>query len=141
VSVDPEEVYLESEKATYLKEVESERLSMETVKALAHELAAAAVPLWGWGDGEGGWVREIIAEAFDDAGLSRSTTVTSTRKPLSAKVRRIVFERDGYRCRRCGGWLDLHVDHIVPVARGGTDDLENLQTLCRDCNIKKGIGP
>lgn len=60
------------------------------------------------------------------------------RRPLPAAVRVAVFERDAYRCRRCGGWTDLTADHVIPVAAGGTDDLDNLQTLCRPCNSRKG---
>ena len=32
---------------------------------------------------------------------------------------------------------DPHIDHIVPLARGGTNDLVNLQLLCAECNQKK----
>jgi len=38
-------------------------------------------------------------------------------------------------------WQDdvkLHVDHIVPVSRGGKSVMGNLQTLCEDCNCGKG---
>ena len=51
-----------------------------------------------------------------------------------------MFKRDGYRCRECGASKDetsLEIDHIVPVARGGTNDIDNLQTLCRECNRMK----
>lgn len=54
-------------------------------------------------------------------------------------VSRQVFERDKYRCVACGTWKDLSVDHIIPRSKGGTNDPENLQTLCRTCNSRKGI--
>lgn len=60
-----------------------------------------------------------------------------TRKPISAKLRREVFEADAYRCVECDSYEHLQVDHIHPVSRGGTNDRENLQTLCRTCNIRK----
>jgi 5-methylcytosine-specific restriction endonuclease McrA len=42
-------------------------------------------------------------------------------------------------CASCGAREDLTVDHIVPLSRGGSSDLSNLQTLCRTCNgIKSG---
>ena len=49
-----------------------------------------------------------------------------------------VFERDSYTCQMCGksiyeGAL-LCIDHIVPWSLGGTNDLDNLQTLCVECN-------
>lgn len=48
-----------------------------------------------------------------------------------------VFERDENVCRYCGSTARLEIDHIIPLARGGTNDLDNLQILCRHCNAKK----
>ena len=62
------------------------------------------------------------------------------RENIPRQLRHQVFQRDGYRCRECGASNDetvLEIDHIVPVARGGTNDIENLQTLCRECNRMK----
>jgi hypothetical protein len=62
------------------------------------------------------------------------------RRPLSKQVRVQVLARDNYRCKMCGCTKDevqLEVDHIIPVADGGTDELDNLATLCRDCNRGK----
>jgi hypothetical protein len=55
-----------------------------------------------------------------------------------AKHKWTVFKRDGFKCVMCGYDEDLEVDHITPFSKGGTDDLENLQTLCKTCNIRKG---
>ena len=54
------------------------------------------------------------------------------------KISKIVFERDSYTCRYCSqiGNL-LEVDHIVPLSKGGNNDLENLTTSCRKCNRQK----
>jgi hypothetical protein len=64
------------------------------------------------------------------------------RARITPKVRYDVFERDGHRCCSCGarvgGGVALHVDHIVPVSRGGLSELDNLQTLCSSCNFGKG---
>lgn len=56
---------------------------------------------------------------------------------LSKAQRRALYERDGYRCVRCGSTDDLTADHIIPVSKGGTKDLDNLQTLCGACNFVK----
>ena len=48
-----------------------------------------------------------------------------------------VFARDNYKCVRCGSGEKLTVDHVVPMVRGGTNDIDNLQTLCKSCNSKK----
>lgn len=54
------------------------------------------------------------------------------------ELRQSVFARDGNRCLHCGTSDNLSVDHIVPVFRGGSSDIENLQTLCVPCNSSKG---
>ena len=62
------------------------------------------------------------------------------RKSLSKAVRFEVFKRDSFRCQYCGRSAPdviLEVDHIVPVAEGGKNDLLNLVTSCRDCNRGK----
>jgi len=46
--------------------------------------------------------------------------------------------RDGPACACCGTTEKLVVDHIVPISRGGSDDIANLQILCRRCNASKG---
>lgn len=42
------------------------------------------------------------------------------------------------RCRNCGATDDLHVDHIIPLIRGGAHEQSNLQPLCGLCNRRKG---
>ena len=57
-----------------------------------------------------------------------------------ARVRRAVFERDGWRCVMCGRAGRLEADHINPMEREpGQDpyDVNGLQTLCRSCHIEK----
>lgn len=56
---------------------------------------------------------------------------------LTGRVKR----RDGFRCVRCGREAGedtrLSVDHIIPVSRGGSNELTNLQTLCTVCHQVK----
>lgn len=59
---------------------------------------------------------------------------------VSTRTRFEILKRDGFKCRYCGaqGFATvLHVDHVVPVAGGGTDDFDNLVTACADCNLGK----
>lgn len=63
------------------------------------------------------------------------------RGRVSNKMRFYILERDHYRCRCCGrsqNEVDLEIDHIVPIAKGGKSTLDNLQTLCAECNKRKG---
>ena len=55
-----------------------------------------------------------------------------------AAVRRLVLDRDNWRCRACGRAGRMEVDHVVPLRAGGDPyDPGNLQTLCRECHIDK----
>ena len=63
------------------------------------------------------------------------------RGRVSNKMRFYILERDHYRCRCCGrsqNEVDLEIDHIVPIAKGGKSTSDNLQTLCTECNKRKG---
>lgn len=57
---------------------------------------------------------------------------------IKANRRRMVYERDGGCCVTCGTTEDLTLDHIVPRSKGGTNAVDNLQTMCRSCNTEKG---
>jgi 5-methylcytosine-specific restriction endonuclease McrA len=53
-------------------------------------------------------------------------------------LRRLVYARDRHRCTNCGRKggrrVELHAHHVIPLSRGGTNTLDNLVTLCRDCH-------
>ena len=62
------------------------------------------------------------------------------RKNISKKVRFEVFKRDSFTCQYCGKSAPdtvLEVDHIIPVSKGGDNDISNLITSCFDCNRGK----
>jgi hypothetical protein len=59
---------------------------------------------------------------------------------LSKKIRFEVFKRDAFKCQYCGSvppLVVLEVDHIIPVSKGGLDEIDNLVTSCFDCNRGK----
>lgn len=69
--------------------------------------------------------------------------MAAKRKGLSPSLRWTVFSRDGFTCRYCGAQagqegIELVVDHVVSVAEGGDDRIDNLATACRGCNSGKG---
>ena len=71
-------------------------------------------------------------------GGRRAFPASSRDRRRWARVRRAVFERDGYRCVQCGVAARLECDHVVPLHRGGDEwDASNLQALCRACHIYK----
>lgn len=62
------------------------------------------------------------------------------RRAFAAKTRDLFVQlvvRDGAACARCGSTERLTVDHVIPMIRGGSDELSNLQTLCKSCNSAK----
>lgn len=71
-------------------------------------------------------------EARDIASSNRS------RNPIIPHLREWIIERDKNKCITCDAIEDLTVDHIVPVILGGKTNPDNLQTLCRTCNSRKG---
>lgn len=103
----------------------------------------------------GTWNKALLAAAnsvtldsetsISEVSIVETKPRTGERKSISIRKRFFVFKRDRYRCRICGrSGIELEVDHIVPVvpsrsscAGGGTDALDNLQTLCFECNRGK----
>lgn len=63
------------------------------------------------------------------------------RGEVSDSLRYDIMNRDGFRCVICGASANegahLHVDHIIPIAKGGKSVPSNLRTLCERCNIGK----
>lgn len=54
-------------------------------------------------------------------------------------IRKTVFQRDNYTCTYCGQrGGKLECDHIIPIAKGGSNHPENLTTACLKCNRSKG---
>ena len=66
------------------------------------------------------------------------------RAGLGKRIRFEVFKRDQFKCQYCGSVAPeviLVIDHIKPVADGGSSDLLNLTTACVDCNAGKSAVP
>lgn len=63
------------------------------------------------------------------------------RVSITAKQRNRIFERCDGKCSYCSGLLlynqTFHIDHIVPLAKGGTNDEANLTLSCAACNVRK----
>ena len=65
------------------------------------------------------------------------------KRSIGIKLRYNVFHRDYHKCVSCGrnpatdSSVELQVDHIIPLSKGGETIESNLQTLCKECNIGK----
>ena len=61
--------------------------------------------------------------------------------PLGLRLK--ILSRDNFRCVLCGKspatdfGTKLHIDHVLPFSKGGKSILDNLQTLCKECNLGK----
>lgn len=56
---------------------------------------------------------------------------------ISQETKTAVWQRDGGRCVQCGARDYLEFDHVIPHSKGGANTVENLQLLCRRCNLGK----
>ncbi|MEU5577792.1 HNH endonuclease signature motif containing protein [Streptomyces huasconensis] len=68
---------------------------------------------------------------------ARNRVRDAARRLWDRQVRPRALVRDGFACVRCHDREGLEVDHVLPIAQGGTWTLENAQTLCRRCHAEK----
>jgi hypothetical protein len=91
----------------------------------------------------GSWKKALLAVSASPGAARRSPLIETTRKtgrrnPIPVGRRYQVFQRDTFTCRICKrSGVPIEVDHIIPVSKGGSDLIENLQTLCARCNRGK----
>jgi hypothetical protein len=70
--------------------------------------------------------------------LSHSAKLT---RQMFANKRNYAWKKlaeKGVYCAKCGSTENIEIDHIIPIMKGGDNDITNLQFLCRSCNSKKG---
>ena len=61
------------------------------------------------------------------------------RSKVTNKMRFAIYRRDHHRCCMCGIQSNhLEIDHKIPISKGGKSTYDNLQSLCHECNVKKG---
>lgn len=88
-----------------------------------------------------------LVDAYDDYIRTKNShqvyqyTVKTERAKMTDSLRYDILKRDGFRCQLCGATAKdgakLHVDHIIPVSKGGKTVPSNLRTLCDRCNMGK----
>lgn len=93
-----------------------------------------------WNKGQG-WP-ESVKRKISRSKLAKTLDIKPfyQRNVTSKRLRVLVLQRDNFRCKFCGRDANqtvLEIDHITPVSKGGKTELENLITLCMDCNRGK----
>jgi len=87
------------------------------------------------GAGDGGLINLIFKTVLSSS--------HNRKKRLPIRNYRSVFKKlqnkYNFSCVHCATTENLTIDHVYPVKLGGSDDINNLQILCRSCNSKKGI--
>ena len=69
--------------------------------------------------------------------------IKKTSRTINLRLRFMILQRDNFTCKKCGQSpaknpnIILHVDHIIPWSKGGETVIENLETLCKECNLGK----
>ena len=87
---------------------------------------------------------DAVKACYDDAEkrILNQHSAQYQRDIMTNSLRYDVMKRDGFRCVLCGAssqedGVKLHVDHILPVSKGGKTEMSNLRTLCNRCNFGK----
>ncbi len=80
-------------------------------------------------------VKEFLQLTLHDVQLA--TEPTADRR-IADDVKREVWRRDKGKCVRCGNRENLEYDHIIPISKGGSNTVRNIELLCESCNRSKG---
>lgn len=90
---------------------------------------------------------DLLGADYDLEEIGYETTLRKheakkQRDLMTPSLRKKIMKRDHYTCRYCGKYMpngdDIHIDHIIPIAKGGKTIESNLQVLCQKCNLQKG---
>lgn len=85
----------------------------------------------------------MLVEVLFDALMRRAryqlpnSNQSASSRHIPDEVKRAVYQRDGGKCVRCSATEYLEFDHIIPFTKGGASSVNNVQLLCRKCNLEK----
>lgn len=79
----------------------------------------------------------LCANVGESKSFGISAGGSMARSKIGKSKREAIHQRDRGRCVRCGSTNKLQIDHIIPVSKGGSNDLGNLQLMCSPCNVRK----
>ena len=89
------------------------------------------------------FIAAMNGDIIETKQTNNEKNATNNPRSINYRTRFKVMQRDDFKCQICGAspamqaGVLLHVDHIVPVAKGGQATMDNLQTLCQKCNLGK----
>lgn len=86
------------------------------------------------------WGRKRIWRREHPVVEKKTRRKRSTHRKLPPDLREEILKRDGYTCQECGSRENLQIHHIKYRSKGGSDDPENLVTLCELCHYRKHKG-
>lgn len=69
--------------------------------------------------------------------LTQQVDKAPKREIIPEEVRIAVWRRDEGKCSKCGSRKNLEYDHIIPISKGGSNTVRNIELLCEECNRKK----
>ena len=123
-------------------EAQQEREAVANIERIAEDIYSNCSRIAHWGGDQpfDAVFDSLVAKVLNKAGHKTDNQIRTERRRKVFGVRESlkVFRRDGFKCRACGTDDELTIDHIQAWSHGGSDDLENLQTLCQHCNSSKG---
>ena len=95
--------------------------------------------LWRWMTEEE--IKEMRENKISLSIIRRDSKGKIIRKSYSEDTRKLIYLHAGGRCELCGRKIlleDMTIDHIIPLAMRGEDNVENISCTCYPCNIFKG---
>ena len=121
------EIHKEEQRAVHRKWLEAHEEEQKAYRA-AHEEMAACGHKW----------QQANPEKVAVHWQKRKARKLGAGGSFTAEEFQALCEKAGNRCLCCGSSGPLTIDHIVPLSRGGSNNIENIQPLCQSCNSSKG---